>query len=104
MIVSGHSVDDGTRCVHYDSALDVVAIRFRCCDRYYPCHTCHAESVDHEAQIWPSDEFDQFAVLCGHCKTELTIRAYLACDDRCPNCDAAFNPRCRAHRHLYFEV
>ena len=52
----GAVVDDQTRCVHYASELDVVAIRFRCCDTYYPCHACHAEAVDHPAERWPADE------------------------------------------------
>ncbi|WP_430297767.1 CHY zinc finger protein [Sinomonas sp. B1-1] len=46
--VFGATVDDQTRCVHYRTEVDVVAIKFACCLRYYPCHLCHAEDTDHE--------------------------------------------------------
>ena len=104
MNIDGRPIDDDTRCTHYDSDLDIVAIRFKCCGRYFPCHRCHAESVDHPTERWPQDELDQHAVLCGGCHRELTIRAYLDAADRCPHCHAPFNPRCREHRHLYFEI
>jgi len=43
MEVHGHTVrgvDVGpeTRCRHYDSELDVIAIRFPCCETFYPCY------------------------------------------------------------------
>jgi hypothetical protein len=34
--VFGKTVDEHTRCVHYATELDIIAIRFACCDRYYP--------------------------------------------------------------------
>ena len=43
------------------------------------------------------------AVLCGACGTQLTVRQYLACDNRCPACAAPFNPGCRLHYRFYFE-
>ena len=101
--VFGPTIDDETRCIHYGTALDIVAIKFACCDRYYPCHRCHAESETHEARRWAIDERQQKAVLCGACGTELTIQTYLAVE-ACPSCGAEFNPRCRLHTHLYFEV
>lgn len=100
--VVGPVVDDETRCIHYRSPLDVIAIRFACCGEYYPCHLCHAETADHPARQWPADRRDERAVLCGVCGHELTIADYLATDD-CPECGAAFNPGCRLHSHLYFE-
>lgn len=100
--VFGRTVDDATRCVHYRTEKDVVAIRFRCCDRYYPCFSCHEEGENHAAQQWPRDQWGQRAILCGVCRHELTIDAYLATDD-CPECTAPFNERCRLHAHLYFE-
>lgn len=101
--VHGRTVDDETRCVHYRTALDVVAIRFPCCGRFYPCHACHAESETHPAERWAVDRFDEPAVLCGSCRGLLTIDAYRGVDG-CPRCGAAFNPRCSLHAHLYFEV
>jgi uncharacterized CHY-type Zn-finger protein len=101
--VLGPVVDGMTRCVHYRTEVDIVAIRFACCGEYYPCHRCHAETADHEATQWPIDERDREAVLCGACGTELTIHAYLDTAE-CPQCHAAFNEGCRLHTHLYFET
>ena len=101
--VLGPVVDDETRCIHYRSALDVVAIRFACCGEYYPCHLCHAETAGHPARQWPREQREEHAVLCGVCGDELTISEYLAADD-CPHCGAAFNPGCHLHTHLYFDV
>ncbi len=100
----GVAVDADTRCRHWDEGVDVVALRFACCGAYYPCFECHAATTDHDAERWPRERFGDPAVLCGRCRTELTVEAYLDCADRCPSCDAAFNPGCRAHRHLYFEM
>lgn len=101
--VLGSLVDDQTRCVHYRTPLDVVAIRFRCCCEYYPCHLCHQEGAGHPAVQWPLEEQDAAAVLCGVCRAELAIRDYLAVT-ACPRCAAPFNPGCRAHARLYFET
>lgn len=101
--VLGPVVDEQTRCVHYRTEVDIVAIRFACCGEYYPCHRCHEESADHPATQWPLGERGERAVLCGVCRTELTIDAYLAAD-ACPHCGSAFNERCRLHTHLYFET
>ena len=49
------------------------------------------------------DRFDDAAVLCGVCRTELSVASYLDRADTCPACGAAFNPGCRNHHHLYFE-
>lgn len=101
--VLGPVVDEMTRCVHYRTAVDIVAIKFSCCDEYYPCHSCHAETADHAAEQWPLDQRDTEAVLCGACGTELTIDSYLA-TQACPNCRSPFNERCRLHTHLYLET
>ena len=61
--VFGKTVDEHTRCVHYATELDIIAIRFACCDRYFPCHLCHSETADHPAMQWPTDKFDQPAIL-----------------------------------------
>jgi uncharacterized CHY-type Zn-finger protein len=103
MVVKGKLVDEETRCVHYHSELDIIAIKFKCCDTYYPCFSCHEEDVDHEAVSWSKKEFDEKAVLCGICKYEMSIREYMECNSSCPKCKAEFNPRCANHYHLYFE-
>ncbi|EKB49973.1 hypothetical protein B879_01398 [Cecembia lonarensis LW9] len=102
--VFGKSVDHQTRCVHWHSALDVIAIKFKCCDKYYPCFSCHEEEADHEHQVWPKSEFNQKAILCGVCGHELSIQEYMDADNTCPKCEASFNPGCSNHYHLYFET
>lgn len=102
-LVLGVDVGPETRCAHYDSGLDVVALRFPCCDRYYPCFDCHAGVADHDPVRWGVDDADREAILCGVCGHELTVRAYLEGDDACPACGVAFNPGCRRHAHHYFE-
>jgi uncharacterized CHY-type Zn-finger protein len=94
-------VDAQTRCIHYRTSLDIIAIRFVCCGEFYPCHLCHAETADHPAEQWPADSRDERAVLCGNCAHVLTIAEYLSVAS-CPSCDAPFNPGCKLHSHLYF--
>ncbi len=100
--VHGVGLDDETRCAHYDSPRDVIAIEFPCCDEYYACYECHVALAGHDAERWPADARDERAVLCGVCGADLTIDAYLACDHACPACGAAFNPGCGTHHHRYF--
>ena len=102
--VHGEGLDAQTRCVHWRSPLDVIAIKFRCCGRYYACYDCHEALESHESQVWTRDRFGEPAVLCGVCSTELTIGAYLASGNACPSCGAAFNPGCSNHYHLYFDI
>ncbi|WP_089247810.1 CHY zinc finger protein [Rhodococcoides kyotonense] len=101
--VYGPTVDDQTRCIHYSTDLDVVAMEFHCCSKFYPCYLCHDESEDHPRTMWPRDSFDSPAVLCGVCITQISIADYLNVTE-CPQCSAAFNPGCRLHSHLYFDT
>ncbi|QKY20762.1 hypothetical protein B4589_010380 [Halolamina sp. CBA1230] len=115
MEVHGHTVrgvDVGpeTRCRHYDSELDVIAIRFPCCGTFYACDDCHLAAADHESERWgdeaagrsPTEDASADAVLCGVCGAVLTVAEYVDCDDRCPDCGAEFNPGCRRHYDRYF--
>ena len=102
--VRGIDLDNHTRCAHYRTALDIVAIRMKCCGVYYACKDCHEKMADHRIEVWPQSEWNQRAVLCGVCGHELTIAEYMASHDRCPRCSAAFNPRCRNHYHFYFAL
>ncbi|MFL0684154.1 MAG: CHY zinc finger protein [Algoriphagus aquaeductus] len=102
--VFGKPVDNQTRCVHWHSELDIIAIKFKCCDKYYPCFSCHEEEADHEHRVWPKAEFDQKAILCGVCGNELSIKDYMASNNTCPHCKSGFNPGCSKHYHLYFET
>ena len=101
--VRGVEVGPETRCAHYHDSRDVIAIRFPCCDTFYPCHACHVETTDHGTRQWPADQFDVPAVLCGTCEAVLTIQQYLDADHTCPSCGATFNPHCARHYDRYFE-
>jgi uncharacterized CHY-type Zn-finger protein len=101
--VLGPVVDDETRCIHYRTPLDVIAIEFACCGEFYPCHLCHAETADHAAEQWPIEKRDEPALLCGVCGHVLTIADYLVADS-CPACLALFNPGCKLHTEYYFQT
>ncbi|GIM46573.1 hypothetical protein DNHGIG_21220 [Collibacillus ludicampi] len=101
--VKGTNVDPETRCKHYSSEKDIIAIKFPCCQTYYPCFQCHKEGADHPALAWKKEQWHEKAILCGKCGAELTIIEYMGCNARCPKCEASFNPGCRNHYHLYFE-
>ena len=88
--VFGKLVDDQTRCTHYHSPVDIVAIRFKCCGKFYPCYRCHDECESHPIVRWEKDEFDTQAVLCGVCKRTLSVRDYMGAEC-CPHCGSAFN-------------
>lgn len=103
MKVYGAVVDQETRCTHYHTEKDIIAIKFKCCDRYYPCYRCHEEHTDHEIERWTKLEFDTKAILCGHCQTELTINEYMQTSE-CPTCHSSFNERCGAHYPIYFQI
>ena len=99
----GVGLDDQTRCTHYRSPVDIVALKAWCCGEYYACHACHAALAGHELVPWPRERRSASAVLCGACGIELTVDHYLAAADRCPHCNSAFNPGCRLHHDIYFE-
>ena len=102
--IHGRLVDSQTRCVHYRTVTDVVAIQFKCCRRYYACYLCHAEAESHEVARWDAADLEQRALLCGSCQGTLTIAEYLSGDFACTRCQAAFNPGCAEHRDLYFNL
>lgn len=103
-VVCGLDVDPETRCAHYDSDRDVIALRLGCCETFFSCHACHEAVADHDSSPWPRDRLDESAVLCGVCKTALTALAYLDADHECPECGAGFNPGCENHYDRYFEI
>lgn len=103
--IKGQLVDTHTRCSHYHTDVDVIAIKFLCCPTYYyyPCFKCHQESNNHEAKRYPISTTNEKAVLCGNCYHEMTIQEYLDCNYSCPACEHPFNPGCRNHYQLYFQ-
>ncbi|HEY8689401.1 MAG TPA: CHY zinc finger protein [Chitinophagaceae bacterium] len=104
IVIKGKPIDEQTRCVHYHSPLDIIAIKFKCCNDYYPCYYCHEEQTNHHVEVWKKDEQNTKAILCGICKSEMTIRQYLNCNDQCLFCGSKFNPNCSNHYHFYFEI
>ncbi|MBR7794751.1 MAG: CHY zinc finger protein [Bacillota bacterium] len=100
--VFGKVVDSETRCIHYHSERDVIAIKCKMCQTYYPCYYCHEEAEKHTFTRWKEEEFSNKAILCGVCKTELTINQYLQMS-KCMHCGSVFNEGCRLHHHLYFD-
>lgn len=102
--VKGSELDKQTRCKHYKTERDIIAIKFACCNEYYPCYQCHEELADHPVQHWSKELFNERAILCGNCGYELTINEYLHAESSCPNCGAEFNPGCKNHLHLYFQT
>lgn len=103
-VVHGKVIDNETRCTHYHSKVDRIAIKFYCCQKYFPCYDCHSEDGCVKPLVWPKEQFNEKAVLCGACGVELTISAYLNCHSKCPKCSALFNPGCSLHRHYYFQT
>jgi uncharacterized CHY-type Zn-finger protein len=101
--VLGVDLDPETRCAHYRSSLDIIAIKTKCCGVYYACKDCHEALANHSLDVWPASDWDQTAVLCGVCGSELSVVEYMECGNECPSCKAKFNPGCRNHYHFYFE-
>lgn len=102
--VHGIALDSRTGCAHYRSTLDIVAIKFECCQTYYSCFYCHQAEAGHNASVWSRSRFDEKAILCGACGTQMSIRQYLECRAVCQTCGSAFNPRCESHYPFYFET
>jgi len=100
--VLGIDLDSQTRCKHYHSPSDIVAIKMRCCGVYYACKDCHDELAGHKIALWPESDWDEKAILCGACHSELSIRDYLNGGYCCPRCGANFNPKCQSHNDHYF--
>jgi uncharacterized CHY-type Zn-finger protein len=63
--IKGRPIDNQGRCIHYHSPLDIIAIRFKCCEEYYPCYQCHEETANHAPEVWQKDEYNTRAILCG---------------------------------------
>ncbi|HEY1682849.1 MAG TPA: CHY zinc finger protein [Candidatus Tumulicola sp.] len=100
--VRGVSVDAQTRCAHYNSPVDVIAIKMKCCGEYFACKECHDTLAGHPLKPWPREERGERAILCGACQSELTIAGYLDSSTRCAVCSASFNPHCSEHHDYYF--
>lgn len=103
--IKGLQIDQQTRCAHWNAPVDIIAIKFACCQEFYACFDCHDTLADHPPQRWPKEQFTtEKAILCGQCQHTMTIQTYQESNSQCPNCHAAFNPRCSLHWDLYFKM
>jgi len=97
-----------SRCQHWHSERDVLALLSPCCRKYYACASCHNELEDHPLAPWPADtDVTTRALLCGVCMNTFSIAQYLGGGgERCPHpaCGAKFNPGCKNHWHIYFSA
>lgn len=103
-LIKGKLVDNESRCVHWHSTLDVIALRFKCCDQFYACYSCHDECETHEVEkysVCTDSNASVPLIICGVCKLQMTFPQYQAL--QCPRCSAHFNPGCKLHYHLYFD-
>ncbi|RMZ71399.1 Helper of Tim 13 [Pyrenophora seminiperda CCB06] len=103
-VVHGLLVTPLTQCTHWHSPLDIIAIKHFCCHKYYACITCHNACETHSPSVWPRTLRDEMAVLCGQCKHVLSIDEYMKSGSKCTECGSGFNPGCKNHWNLYFEV
>ncbi|WP_091270743.1 CHY zinc finger protein [Alteribacillus persepolensis] len=102
--VKGVRPDKQTRCAHYHKKEDIVAFQFQCCDEFFCCYKCHQELTNHPIEPQPLRQQNHLkTVLCGFCKTLLTIKEYLHSGYACPVCSTSFNPGCQHHYHIYFK-
>ena len=91
--INGLLVDDQSRCQHYHSSLDHVALK---------CYQCHDALEDHSFRAYPCQLKQDKVLICGVCRHEMTIEEYQEVR-ACPNCHSAFNPACSKHYDIYFE-
>ncbi len=105
MQINGLELDKETRCRHWHSEKDIIAIQFACCGDFYACYECHDALTDHSPEKWPAVSFDKAeAIYCGRCETRLSIQNYMDAGSKCPNCGASFNPGCEKHWPMYFDL
>src|SRR5215472_17240549 len=84
--VRGINIDSQTRCAHYHGPTDIISIKMRCCGHYFACKDCHEELARHCIEVWPVSEWEEKAIPCGICLTEMSITEYLQCEYQCVNC------------------
>ncbi|KAF1831906.1 hypothetical protein BDW02DRAFT_28022 [Decorospora gaudefroyi] len=103
-VVYGLAVTSLTQCTHWHSPLDIIAIKHFCCKKFYACISCHDACEAHKPGVWPKDLRTEKAVLCGKCKHVLAVDDYMKSGSACTKCGSGFNPGCKNHWALYFEL
>ncbi|KAF1999916.1 CHY zinc finger family protein [Amniculicola lignicola CBS 123094] len=102
--VHGLALTPLTQCIHYSTPLDIIAIKHACCGKFYACISCHNALESHTPEIWSNQQRGEKAVLCGKCGHVASIGEYMEGGSRCGGCGEGFNPGCRGHWGMYFEV
>ncbi|KAI5959805.1 HOT13 [Candida pseudojiufengensis] len=101
--IKGQLVDNQTRCIHYHTPVDLIAIKFKCCPKlYYPCFKCHEELNNHSIEKYDIKDKTEEVIICGNCFNTMTIENYINCNSKCPYCKSIFNSKCSLHYDLYF--
>lgn len=96
---------EGYGCVHWKSEKDVVALLCPCHREFYLCLLCHKDKYGVAPERWKRDLWEcEKAILCRVCEYKMTIEDYMACDSSCTKCGAEFNPGCKDHWPLYFDM
>ncbi|AET38894.1 Hot13p Ecym_3408 [Eremothecium cymbalariae DBVPG len=119
--IKGRLIDAESRCVHWNSRLDIIALKLKCCESFYACYSCHQELThkDHATHKYNINKSPmEHVILCGVCKNTMTFQKYTSrsfgeADQEgistqnqpfcCPFCNSPFNPGCKLHYDLYFD-
>ncbi|BAP72907.1 helper of Tim protein 13 [Kluyveromyces marxianus] len=99
--IHGKLVDKQSRCEHWHGPLDVIALKLKCCNKYYACYECHNELESHPISKYNIAEPHVNLIVCGVCNHEMSFDSY-ASELKCPRCSAPFNPGCKLHYDMYF--
>ncbi|MFL4356214.1 CHY zinc finger protein [Streptococcus uberis] len=95
----GMALDEQSRCYHYHSENDIVALKCQSCQKYYACYHCHDSLEDHLFVATNSQE--SYPVMCGVCQHLLSLKDYQK--GYCIFCQNPFNPKCSLHYDVYFK-
>lgn len=64
----GIGLDSSSRCYHYHTKLDIVALKCAVCQKYYACYKCHDALEEHFLQQQNlMKRFLSYAVLVVRC-------------------------------------
>ncbi|WP_105956605.1 CHY zinc finger protein [Apilactobacillus quenuiae] len=99
MKIYGIKVDSQSRCIHYHTKNDIVALMCQQCHKFYACYKCHDELNNHKFKPVKINQAKN--ILCGNCQTLLTYTQYKL--NYCPYCQHRFNPKCIIHQSIYFK-
>ncbi|WP_438835700.1 CHY zinc finger protein [Streptococcus pluranimalium] len=56
MLFKGIVIDDNSRCQHYHSSQNIVALKYADCHSYYACYKCHGAMESHSFKATSADE------------------------------------------------